>query len=146
MINKTISRVLFLAVALSITALPGYADDPIEALDWHQLPAETRETLAPMEKRWDKLNPQQQHNLVRRSQDQNFKNRAERWNNLSPEERQRIVEARKRFKDMPPERRKELRNRWENMTEEERRAAKERRLKRNDIGKKDRERDKGNQK
>ena len=144
MINKAITTALTLAAALSISALPAHADGPIEALDWNQLPAETRETLAPVEKRWDKLKPQQQHKLVRRAQDKNFKNRAERWKKLSPEERKQIIKARKRFKDMPPEKRKELRKRWENMTEEEKRQAKERRLKKREMDKKkDRQPDKG---
>ena len=137
MINKAITTALTLAAALSISALPAHADGPIEALDWNQLPAETRETLAPVEKRWDKLKPQQQHKLVRRAQDKNFKNRAERWKKLSPEERKRIVKARERFKDMPPEKRKELRKRWENMTDEEKREAKKKRLKKHEKGNKE---------
>lgn len=133
MINKAISRRLLLSAALAISALPVYGDDQ-EEIKWQQLPVETRETLAPMEKRWDKLKPHQQHKLVRRAQDKGFKNRAERWKQLSPEERERIVKARQRFKDMPPEKRKELRKRWENMTDEEKSEAKERRLKRHQMG------------
>jgi len=147
MINKAIATALLLSGALSISVLPAYADQHNEAVDWDQLPAETRENLAPVEKRWDKLKPHQQHKLLRRAQDKNFKNRAERWKNLSPEERKRIVKARKRFKDMPPEERKELRKRWENMTDEEKREAKQKRLKKHEKGKKkDGERDKGTQK
>ena len=137
MINKAITRTLLLAAALGISALPAYADQPIEAVDWDNLPAETRENLAPMEKRWGKLKPHQQHKLLRRAQDKNFKNRAERWKKLSPEERKRIVKARERFKDMPPEKRKELRKRWENMTDEEKREAKKKRLKKHEKGNKE---------
>ena len=43
MINKAITRTLLLAAALGISALPAYADQPIEAVDWDNLPAETRE-------------------------------------------------------------------------------------------------------
>jgi excinuclease UvrABC ATPase subunit len=126
--NKAITKRLLLAGVLSLSALPVYGDHH-EKIEWQQLPAETRENLAPMEKRWDKLKPQQQHKLLRRAESKGFKNRAERWKQLSPEERKRITKARQRFKDMPPEKRKELRKRWENMTDEEKRAAKERRLK-----------------
>jgi len=132
MTNK--ATALFLAATLSINVLPALADQHNEAVDWDQLPAETRETLAPAEKRWDKLKPHQQHKLLRRAQDKNFKNRAERWKQLSPEERKRIVKARERFKDMPPEKRKELRKRWENMTDEEKREAKKKRLKKHEKG------------
>jgi hypothetical protein len=124
MLNKAISTILLLIGALSLCALPAHADQPLEAIDWQKLPAETRETLAPMADRWQKLKPHQQHRLVRRASDSGFKNRAERWQKLSPEERKRIVKARKRFKDMPVEKRKELRKRWENMNEQERSEAK----------------------
>ena len=124
MSNKAITTTLLLVGALSLCALPAHADKPIEAIDWRSLPAETRETLAPMADRWHKLKPHQQHRLVRRASDSGFKNRAERWKKLSPEERKRIVKARKRFKDMPVEKRKQLRKRWENMSEEERSEAK----------------------
>jgi predicted Fe-S protein YdhL (DUF1289 family) len=125
MLNKTITTALLLIGALSIFSLPAYADQSVEPIDWHKLPAETRETLAPMADRWKKLKPHQQHKLVRRASDEGFKNRAERWQKLSPEERKRIVKARKRFKDMPPEKRKELRKRWENMSDKERREIKD---------------------
>ena len=125
MLNKSIITALLLTGALSISALPAYADQPMEAIEWRKLPAETRETLAPMADRWNKLKPQQQHMLVRRANNSGFKNRAERWQKLSPEERKRIVKARERFKDMPPAKRKELRKRWENMSEKERREAKD---------------------
>ena len=127
-INKaTYATLLLLGTllgALSISALPAYADEHIEAIDWHTLPAETRETLAPVADRWHKIKPQQQHKLVRKAKEKTFKNRAERWKKLSPQQRQRIVKARDRFKDMPPEERKELRKRWENMSDKEKREAK----------------------
>jgi hypothetical protein len=132
MLNKTITTTLLLVGALSIFALPAHAEKPKEAIDWHSLPAETREALAPMAKRWDQLKPQQQHKLVRRASDSGFKNRAERWQKLSPEERKRIVKARQRFKDMPVEKRKELRKRWKNMSEKERREAKDKASKHKD--------------
>ena len=112
-----------LMLALATGALPAYGEQPVEPIEWDQLPAETRETLAPMADRWDRLKPQQQHRLVRRAGDKGFQERAERWNNLSPEERDKIQKARQRYKDMPPERREKLRKRWENMSEEERKAA-----------------------
>lgn len=137
MINTAISKRLLLTLVLAAGALPATYGDHQKEIKWHQLPAETRETLAPMEKRWDRLKPHQQHKLVRRAQDKGFKNRAERWKQLSPEERERIVKARQRFKDMPAEKRKELRKRWENMTDEEKLAAKERRLKRHEKDKRE---------
>jgi hypothetical protein len=128
-INKTTYAILLLFGTLSISALPVYADEHIEGIDWHTLPAETKENLAPVADRWDKLKPHQQHKLVRRAKDKTFKNRAERWKKLSPEQRQRIVKARDRFKDMPPEKRKELRKRWENMSDKDKREAKAQRHK-----------------
>ena len=133
--NKATIRRLLLAGVLSFSALTVYGDHH-KKIEWQQLPAETRENLAPMEKRWDKLQPHQQHKLLRRAESKSFKNRAERWKQLSPEERERITKARQRFKDMPSEKRKELRKRWENMTDEEKRAAKERRLKKHKKDKK----------
>lgn len=135
MLNKAITTTLLLIGALSLCALPAHADKPIEAIDWRTLPAETRETLAPMADRWHKLKPHQQHRLVRRASDSGFKNRAERWQKLSPEERKRIVNARKRFKDMPVEKRKELRKRWENMSDQERREARDKARKDNNKDK-----------
>ena len=120
--NKLIYTTL-LTATLSFITLPAYSEQPVEPIEWEQLPTETRETLAPMAERWDSLTPHQQHRLLRRTEDKMFKERAERWNNLSPEERERIQKARQRFKDMPPERREKLRKRWENMSEEERKAA-----------------------
>ena len=112
-----------LLLALATGALSAYGEQPVEPIEWDQLPAETRDTLAPMANRWDRLMPRQQHRLVRRAGDKDFQERAERWKKLSPEERERIQKARQRFKDMPPERREKLRQRWENMSEEERKAA-----------------------
>ena len=112
-----------LMLALATGALPAYGEQPEEPIEWDQLPAETRETLAPMADRWDRLKPQQQHRLVRRAGDKGFQERAERWNNLSPEEREKIHKARQKFRDMPPEKREKLRKRWENMSEEERSVA-----------------------
>lgn len=127
MIFKAATKTLILAGTLCISGLPAYADDHIEAVEWDRLPAETREALAPVAERWSKLKPHQQHRLLRRVNNNEYKNRAERWKNLSPAERQRIIEARKRFKDMPPEKRRELRKRWENMSDQEKREARERR-------------------
>jgi hypothetical protein len=144
MLNKTITTALLIIGAL-LCASHGHADKSLEAIDWHRLPAETRETLAPMADRWDKLKPQQQHKLVRRANNSGFKNRAQRWQKLSPEERKRIVKARERFKDMPAEKRKELRKRWENMSEKERREAKDKARKhkeRKDRADKDKQKDK----
>ena len=140
-INKTTYATFLLLGALSISALPAHADQHIEAIDWHTLPAETQETLAPVADRWHKIKPQQQHKLVRRAKEKTFKDRAERWKKLSPEQRQRIVKARERFKDMPPEERKELRKRWENMSEKEKREAKAQRKKDKAQRHKDKKRD-----
>ena len=127
MIKQTIMRTAFLSLVLGIIALPVFADDH-KHLKWQQLPAETRAILAPMEKRWDKLEPRQQHILMHKAENKEFKNRAERWKQLTPEERKRIAKARQRFKEMPPEKRKALRKRWENMTDEEKRKIRERRF------------------
>jgi dipeptidase len=128
--NRPINRTIFIllvAAVLSIAALQAYADNPIEAIEWHQLSAETRKTLAPMADRWQGLKPHQQHRLVNRAKDKDFKKRAERWKELSPEQRQRIVKARNQFKEMPEEKRKKLRKHWENMSDKEKREAKKNR-------------------
>ncbi len=123
MIKQSIGSLL-LAAALTLSALPAHADNHQQAINWNDLPADVRQTLAPMADRWDKLKPQHQHRLVRRASNKNVKNKAERWEKLTPKERKRIKKARERFKDMPPEKRKELRERWENMSPEEKREAK----------------------
>ena len=112
-----------LMLALATGALPAYGEQPVDPIEWDQLPAETRDTLAPMANRWNSLKPRQQHRLVRRAGDKDFQERAERWNNLSPEEREKIHKARQKFRDMPAEKREKLRKRWENMSEEERSVA-----------------------
>lgn len=147
MISQTFTRKALLAMVLGISSLPVFADQP-EEIQWQQLPAETQETLAPMEKNWDKLKPRQQHMLMRKAENKTFKDRAERWKQLSPEERERIAKARKRFREMPPEQRKALRKRWENMSAEEKRAAKQRRLKKYEKNRpqdRDKKRDKNKQ-
>ncbi|MDA7852413.1 DUF3106 domain-containing protein [Porticoccaceae bacterium] len=116
-------RMLALTAALTCATLPAYADDRDDAIAWRDLPADTREVLAPIAERWDTLKPRQQHRLVRKVADKTYKHSADRWKSLSPEERQRIKQGRERFKDMPEEKRKELRQRWQNMSEEERREA-----------------------
>jgi hypothetical protein len=127
MIKQTIMKTALFSLVLGGSALPVFADNH-KAIQWQQLPMETREILAPMENRWDTLEPRRQHILIRKAQSKEFKNRADRWNQLTPEQRERIVKARQRFKEMPPEKRKELRKRWENMTDEEKRKVRERRL------------------
>jgi hypothetical protein len=117
-----------LAATLSLSALPAFADQPIDTIDWDSLPKETQEALAPVAGRWHKIKPNQQHKLVRRAEEEGFKNRAERWKKLSPKQRERIVKARQRFKDMPPEKRKKLRERWENMSDQEKRKFKDKPL------------------
>ena len=123
-INLRAFTAAVLSIAFCMVALPAFADNHKQAIVWQELPADIRETLAPMADRWKQLKPQQQHQMVRRAKNKGFKNKADRWKKLSPEQRERIHKARDRFKSMPPEKRKELQKRWDNMSDEERREVK----------------------
>ena len=115
---------LALLAALVCFALPVAADQHSDkSIPWQDLPADARSALAPMADRWDQLKPRQQQRLLRKVGNKKFKQGADRWKNLSPEERERIRQSRGRFKELPPEKRKELRQRWENMSEDERQEA-----------------------
>jgi hypothetical protein len=116
--------ILALLATLTCSALPVAADQHgHEPIPWQNLPADARSALAPMEERWDQLKPKQQHRLLRKIGDKKFKQGANRWEQLSPEQRQRIKDSRGRFKQLPEEERRALRQRWENMSEGERREA-----------------------
>ena len=115
---------LALLAALACFALPVAADQHSDKpIAWQDLPADARSALAPMADRWNQLKPKQQHRLLRKVGNKKFKQGADRWKQLSPEERERIKQSRGRFKELPPEKRKALRQRWESLSEGERREA-----------------------
>ena len=119
--NKRFKTIVLLAV-LACCALPVSADQQNDRpIAWADLPADARSTLAPMADRWDKMKPRQQHRLLRKVGNKKFKQNADRWNKLSPEERERIKQSHGRFKELPPEKRKALRQKWDSMSDAERR-------------------------
>ena len=121
--NKRFKTIALLAV-LACCALPVSADQQNDRpIAWADLPADARSALAPMADRWDKMKPRQQHRLLRKVGNKKFKQNADRWNKLSPQERERIKQSRGRFKELPPEKRKALRQKWDSMSDAERRDA-----------------------
>lgn len=120
MTNKRL-KILALLAILACYAVPVSADPQKDRpIAWADLPADARSALAPMADHWDALKPRQQHRLMRKVGNKNFKQNAERWSKLSPQERQRIKKSHGRFKELPPEKRQALRNKWESMSDAER--------------------------
>ena len=122
----------------------------VRAIAWEQLTPEQQQLLGPYRKHWDRLPAGQQEDLARgvtrwQNMTPEQRERAEATpqamaatchrtivsacasaipssSSFSPDEQQRVREAFRRYRDMPPERREELRERWQEMTPEQREA------------------------
>ena len=79
-------------------------------IDDEHRPVQTKQELAEQSKQ---LTPEQRKSLKRRQ---------ERFDKLPAAEKKKIRKAREHYRELPPERRRELREQWENLSPEQRRA------------------------
>ena len=128
---KLFSRLLVTLLATSLLCSSFvFAEGKNDRIQFQELSQETRDTLAPYEKHWHKLNLARQQRLVNKAQHadpehrERFKQHTERLKNLSREDRKLLRKAKKHFDKMPPDQRQALRKRFENMSPEEHKALK----------------------
>jgi len=91
--SLTLPLTFVLAALLSVTAVADIRRDDYAAPVWRQ-PAGLRGQDSPL--------------LL-----------AKRWEDLTPEEKERVKEAKERYKNLPDDKKERLRKKWENMPKDE---------------------------
>src|SRR5258708_726872 len=92
---------------------------PATPRDWESLSPEQRQVLQGYQGKWNSLPPERQQALAKGSQ---------RWISMTPQQRagaqqREVRESFNRFRQMPPERRQQLRQQWRQMTPDQRHGA-----------------------
>ena len=104
-----------------------FAEESRGQIPFQELPKETRDILAPLEKYWHKVKPNQQKWILARAQSaapstrERVRRMAQRLKDLSPEQRKRLRKIKKHYDKMSPDERQKLRQRYENTSPQERR-------------------------